>query len=298
MTPIVLCVPGSEALAGVIASELTATIAELEYRQFPDGEYYCRTHTALADREVIVVGTLAHPTDKFLLLAFLASMARDEGARRVGLVTPYLAFMRQDASFAPGEAVTAVHFAKLMSTTFDWLVTVDPHLHRVATLSELYSIPTQVAHAASDIAAWVRTHVAHPYFVGPDLESHQWVQAVADKINAPCLILEKTRRGDRDVSVSTPTIQWQHAGGAYTPVIIDDIISTGRTMLRAVEQVTATGGAAPVCIGIHPVFADDVEAQLRNAGARDVISCNTIAHSTNAICVRTTIAQAVGALLA
>ena len=112
--------------------------------------------------------------------------------------------MRQDIAFHPGEGVTARYFGKLVSQTVDWMVTVDPHLHRLDSLDGIYSIPTTIARAAPAIAQWIAAEVAHPVLVGPDAESVQWVAAVAEACGAPFVILEKTRRGDRDVSVSSP----------------------------------------------------------------------------------------------
>ncbi|HPH65999.1 MAG TPA: ribose-phosphate pyrophosphokinase [Kofleriaceae bacterium] len=293
VVPIIVSAPGSEDHAARLGKQLNVPVAELEVRRFPDGEFYCRLHSDMRGRDVIVVSTLDNPTDKFLLVAFLAETARDLGAKRVGLVAPYLSFMRQDIRFHPGEGITSVYFAKLMSSLVDWLVTVDPHLHRHPSLAPLYKIPTAIARAAPAIGAWVKANVASPILIGPDAESAQWVSVVAKEIGAPHVVLEKIRRGDRDVSISQPNVVW----GERTPVIIDDIISTGRTMLGAVEQVVAQGAPAPICIGIHAVFADAVQETLMAAGASSVISCNTIKHGTNAICVSQAVADTTRALM-
>ena len=111
----VIAVAGSEAHAAAIAEKLGLPVLVPEVRRFPDGELYVRVDADLAGQDVILVGTLTQPADKFLLVAFLAATARDLGARRVGLVAPYLAFMRQDMAFQRGEGVTARYFAKLLS---------------------------------------------------------------------------------------------------------------------------------------------------------------------------------------
>jgi ribose-phosphate pyrophosphokinase len=260
-----------------------------EIRQFPDGELYVRIDHALAD-DVAIVGNLHG--ESFLRVAFLAGTARDLGAKRVGVVAPYLAYMRQDSRFKPGEGVTAHYFGRLVSNTIDWLVTVDPHLHRFDSLDEsaggVYSIPTTVARAAPSIAKWIADEVEHPVLVGPDAESVQWVAAVAERCGAPYVILEKTRRGDRDVSVSAPERKWN----GETPVVIDDIVSTGRTMVEATRQLRAAGSAPPMCIAIHAVFADAVHDELVAAGARGIVTCDTIPHASNRICVSDLLADA------
>src|SRR6185503_12811188 len=122
----------------------------------------------------IILCTLADPDAKFLPLIFAAATARELGAARVGLVAPYLAYMRQDRRFNPGEAVTSRYVAKLISGAFDWLVTVDPHLHRYGALGEIYTIPTRAIHAAPLMSDWIRRNVPDPLIVGPDSESEQW----------------------------------------------------------------------------------------------------------------------------
>lgn len=294
MRPLVIALPGGEGHARRLAARIDADLADVLVRRFPDGEVYVRIHSPVEGRDCVLVGGLDQPGDKLLPLLFLAATARDLGARRVGLATPYLSFMRQDARFHPGEGVTASYFGALMSRTFDWLATVDPHLHRLDALDRVYQIPTRIGRAAPAIAAWIRAEIDRPVIIGPDAESAQWASAVADGCGAPCVVLEKTRRGDRDVSVTAPALD-EHAG--RTPVIIDDIISTARTMIETVEQVRRATPIAPVCVGIHAVFADGAHADLVAAGAARVITCNTIVHPTNAIDVDDALADATRALL-
>ncbi len=294
-TPVVLAVPGHEASVERLCARLAAEPGAALVRSFPDGELLVRIDTPVEGRDVVLVGSLDRPADKLLALLFLAETARDLGAARIGLVAPYLSFMRQDVRFNAGEGITSRYFGALVSRTVDWLVTVDPHLHRLRSLDAVYRIPTRIARSAPAIAAWIRDHVERPLLVGPDAESEQWVSAVADACGAPFQVLEKTRRGDRDVSVTAPDVRGHEA---RTPVLIDDIISTGRTMIEAVRQLAAARMAAPIVIGVHGVFADDALADLRAAGAAQIVTCNTLIHATNAICVWDAIAASTRGMLA
>jgi ribose-phosphate pyrophosphokinase len=293
MRPIVIAVPGCEDHARRIGARLGGEPGETLVRRFPDGEVYVRIDAPVAGRDVVLIGGLDKPGDKLLPLLFLAATARDLGARRVGLVAPYLSFMRQDSRFQPGEGVTSTYFAKLLSDAVDWLVTVDPHLHRLRSLDAIYSIPSRVARAAPAIAAWIQREVERPLLVGPDAESEQWVCAVASLCDAPWLVLEKVRRGDRDVEVSPPDLA-RHRD--RTPVLVDDIISTARTMIATLGHL-AGATAPPVCVGIHAVFADRAHDDLLAAGAARIATCNTIAHPSNAIDVDDAIAAEARAVL-
>ena len=289
--PVLIALPGNEDHARGLAARLECPVLVPEIRQFPDGELYVRIDGEVRG-DAVLVGNASG--DNFLRIAFLAGTARDLGATRVGLVAPYLAYMRQDHRFKPGEGITASYFGRLMSSTVDWLVTVDPHLHRIGDLASVYSIPTTIARAAPAIARWITAEIQQPVLVGPDAESVQWVEAVAAHCGAPFVILEKTRRGDRDVSITSLDRAWND----HTPVLIDDIVSTGRTMIEAARQVRAAGGAPPMCVAIHAVFADALHDTLLAAGASGIVTCDTIPHATNRIAIADQLADAVRQRLA
>jgi ribose-phosphate pyrophosphokinase len=187
--------------------------------------------------------------------------------------------MRQDRRFTRGEAVTSREIARLLSGSFDWLITVDPHLHRYGSLSELYQIPTRVMHAAPLISQWIRENVRDGLIIGRDSESEQWVSSVAADAGLPYSVLQKTRHGDRNVEI---TIRDARVIDGKAPVFVDDIISTGRTMIEAIRSVGTVASLTPVCVAVHGIFADNSDAVLASAGAR-VVTSNSIAHATNAI---------------
>lgn len=279
MKSILVALPGNEILTEKLSTHLKAKIAEVTIRQFPDGETYVRILSDVRDKCVVLLATLHQPDEKLLPLYFLSQTAKSLGAKCTCLVAPYLAYMRQDKVFKPGEGVTSDYFGKLISGFADSLITVDPHLHRRSSLSEVYNIPSEVVHAANVISRWVKENVENPVLVGPDSESEQWVSEVATAAEAPFMVLEKTRHGDRDVEVSVPQVE---EFKEHTPVLVDDIISTARTMIETVGHLKNAGMKAPVCIGVHAVFAGSAYQDLINAGA-EVVTCNTIPHESNKI---------------
>jgi ribose-phosphate pyrophosphokinase len=280
MNPLLLPLPGNEALADTLAERAECSTGRLEVRAFPDEETYLRVDARCEARSVALVCSLDRPDRKLLPLLFAADTLRELGARRVGLVAPYLAYLRQDRRFGDGEAVTSRIFASLLSSRLDWLVTLDPHLHRFRSLDELYTIPTRVAHAAPALASWIAANVARPLLVGPDAESQQWVADVAQRTGAPHVVATKVRRGDRDVEVSLPDLGPQRG---RTPVVLDDIVSSAHTMIQTVRQLVAAGLPAPVCVGVHGIFARDAERALEQAGAARIVTTRSVPHPTNAI---------------
>ncbi len=291
MKPLLFPLPGNEEFTRRLSAGLSdADIGSLVTRRFPDGETYVRLAADVTDRSVVLVCTLDRPDDKTLRLLFAADAARALGAARIGLVAPYLGYMRQDKRFLPGEAVTSSSYAGLLSRVVDWIVTVDPHLHRRASMSEVYSIPVSVCHAAPKLSAWIKAHVPDAFVVGPDVESEQWVSAVARAAGVPHVTLEKTRRGDRDIELKFPALEtWR----GRTPVLVDDIISSGRTMEVAVGELVGLGFPQPTVLGVHGLFADDSFERLKAAGAVRVISTNTVRHETGELDVSDIVADAI-----
>jgi ribose-phosphate pyrophosphokinase len=280
MSAVILSLPDSAALARRISELVAMPLGAVESRVFPDGESYLRIDTECAHESVVLVCTLDRPNHKILPLLFLADAARALGARRVGLVAPYLAYLRQDRQFRPGEAVTSRTFARLLSGYMDWLVTIDPHLHRYHTLNDVYGVPNRVVHAAPALAAWIAAHVNRPVLVGPDAESTQWVTEVADRIGAPHVVMRKTRHSDRAVEVSAPDMEDYRQ---HTPVVVDDVASTAQTMIETVKRLVAAGLRAPVCVAVHALFSDMAERALRDAGAAQIATTTSVVHPTNMI---------------
>jgi ribose-phosphate pyrophosphokinase len=280
--------PGNEAMAAAVARHMQADVVAPTAREFPDGEAYIRIDAELRACTVAIVQTLSHPDAKFLPLIFAADTARALAAAKVGLIAPYLAYMRQDREFQHGEAVTSKSVAKLLSGSFDWLVTVDPHLHRYKSLSDIYTIPSTTLHAAPLISQWIGKNVENPLLIGPDIESTQWVGEVARRIDAPFTVLEKTRLGDRSVNVRlSDSIKIQ----GRTPVLVDDIVSSGETMVQAVRLVKHLTESGPVCVAVHGIFAGDSDRRLQEEGAR-LVTSNSVPHASNAMDVSGLLAEA------
>ncbi len=282
MTPLAfnLFYPERQSLGATLIGALKAQPARYEMRQFPDGESYVRLDDEVSGRDIIIIANLHQPDSKFLRLAYLCGTLKELGAQHITLISPYLPYMRQDTRFKPGEAVSSRFFARYLSALVDKLVTVDPHLHRYQALSEIYSIPTRVVTANQLVAHWIRQHVSTPVIIGPDSESAQWAAKTAELVGCPHLVLEKTRRGDKEVEIAMPDIS--HLRDRI-PVLVDDIISTGRTMIETANRLQQMGLQAPVCIGVHALFSDDAMEKMRQAGISQIVTCDTIAHPTNGI---------------
>jgi ribose-phosphate pyrophosphokinase len=272
-----------------LARRLGVPCQLVECHHFPDGE--SRVRIDPRPERAIVFRSLHHPNEKLLELLLLASVLSD-GARPI-LVAPYLPYMRQDAAFRPGEAVSQRIVGRLIADAFEAVVSVDPHLHRTASLETVFpGSVTVVVSAAPVLAETIRSAGGEkPLLVGPDCESEPLVAAVARQAGADHLVLDKTRRGDRDVSVESTRLA--HVRGRRV-VLIDDLVSTGATLIETAKLLREAGCTDLEALIVHALFDETAAAALAAAGIERIRSSDTIAHPTNAFCVAPLLAQAIG----
>ena len=277
---VLFSIPGNELMCHSLTELLHVEPGEAIIRHFPDGETYVKVISNVYEKEAIIVCSLHHPDNKILPLYFLAKTLKEFRASSVTLVAPYLAYMRQDKRFTDGECISSELFGRLISGFVDKLITIDPHLHRKSSLKEIYSIHCSVLHASPLISKWIKENINNPILIGPDSESEQWVSEVAANADAPFIILEKIRKGDRKVQVSVPEVEKYKD---HTPVLVDDIISTAHTMIETIGHLKKAGMKPSICIGIHPVMASRAYDKLIKAGAEKIVTCNSITHPSNEI---------------
>ena len=283
-TPFLLCLEDEAGIAGRAAVAAGWTLSVVERHRFPDGELRLRLPPALPPRVVVWRG-LHQPNEKLVELLLIARGARSLGAQWLGLVTPYLAYMRQDIAFHPGEVVSQRVVGTFLAELFDAVLTVDPHLHRVATLHE--AVPLRdaslavVLSGAPLLADLIAQHHSAPLLLGPDEESLQWVASAAQARGWNHAACVKERHGDRHVTIALPALPV--AGRAV--VLLDDVASSGQTLVEATRLLRAAGAATVDVAVTHALFAGDAIERVRAAGARHVWSTDCIPHPSNAVSI-------------
>ena len=279
-------------LAQALAEALGWPLAAIERHRFPDGETRLRLPHSLPLQVALLRG-LHHPNDKLAELMLAAAGARELGAERLTLVSPYLAYMRQDMAFTPGEVVSQRHIGRLLSTWFDAVITVDPHLHRVPTMDAVVPGRRGVAlTAALLLGEFVAGRVPGALLLGPDEEADQWVRIAAAAHGLDHAVCRKQRHGDRDVDVALPGAEVN--GRAV--VLFDDVASTGRTLMAAARGALSRGAASVDVAVTHALFVGDAVAQVHAAGVRHVWSSDCVPHASNAVSVVPLLAAALRSL--
>lgn len=271
-----------------LAQAAGMALACIARHRFPDGELKLRLPAELPAR-VVVLRTLNAPNEKLTELLLVAQAARTLGARQLTLVAPYLAYMRQDIAFTPGEVVSQRIVGHFLAGLFDAVITVDPHLHRVATLQEAVPVPQAVVLSGAPLLAdEIAAHHQHPLLVGPDEESAQWIAQAAQVHGFDFGVCRKVRHGDRDVQIALPDI----AVRDRAVVLLDDVASSGHTLAGAARLLLAAGAASVDVAVTHALFAGDALQVITDAGVGQVWSTDTIQHPSNTVRMAQAIAQA------
>ena len=278
---LILAFADEAALAQRLAAALAWPLALVDEHDFPDGETRLRLPPRLPERVVLLRG-LQQPNAKLTPLLLAAAGARELGSRHLTLVSPYLAYMRQDMAFTPGEVVSQRHLGALLATSFDAVITVDPHLHRVTTMDQVVSGRRGVAlSAAALLGGHVALQVSGALLLAPDEEAGQWVRAAALAHGLEHAVCRKLRHGDREVDVALP----EHDVAGRAVVLLDDVASTGRTLAAAARGALSRGAASVDVAVTHALFVGDALQQVHAAGVRHVWSSDCVPHPSNAVSV-------------
>jgi ribose-phosphate pyrophosphokinase len=258
-----------------IANHLRVPFRKLDVGFFPDSELRVQFPCDVKGEDVVLVQSLHPPNTALFELVIALTTAREMGAHSVTLVIPYMAYLRQDKRFHPNECKSN-SIAALLISSADRIITIDPHLHRVKALGKIFKAKVKTLSANVLLAAFIAKHYKNELIIGPDAESYQWAARIARRVRAHAIVLKKKRYGSRKVSIRIRGAGIEGAGlRNKTAVIVDDIISSGHTMMETVKEAKRLGAKRVVCLCVHGLFAENALAKLRKLGA--------VVHATNTV---------------
>jgi ribose-phosphate pyrophosphokinase len=266
----------SEALAAKVALELNVRPTKLEIKKFPDGEKYLRVLEDVKGEDAIIIQSVCRTPDELLFeYLLLVDALKDLGAKRVVSFLPYFAYARQDERFNPGEALSFKTVTKLIEGVgTDEIYTIDMHQHRVLKSSEVFNIPSHNLSAMPLLADYVeKAGTLHkPLVIGPDVEAEQWARLAAERLHTDYDVFEKKRLGAEKVQIRP-----RKANAKDRDVlIVDDIISTGGTIVEAVKILLAQGAKKVDVACTHPLLMGDALERIYETGAENVIGTDTV----------------------
>ena len=266
-------------VAGRLSEAASVPLYIIQHHRFPDGESLV-TLPAAAPPTTVLYASLHDPDARLMPLLLAANAARHSGASRVHLVAPYLPYLRQDKVFSPGQSISAQVLGALLGAAFERIITVDPHLHRIHDLDEVVGEGRgHVLTAAGPIRAFLEVTIPNAYLLGPDEESMQWLRAISQGTH-DLQAGTKVRSGDFEVHIELPD---PTALRGRNVVIVDDVASSGRTLAAATRAALAANASSVDCVVTHAIFAGHALEVIRQAGAEEIWSTDSIAHPTNRI---------------
>jgi ribose-phosphate pyrophosphokinase len=273
--------PSSSRDAVRLALRLGIPFHEIAVHRFPDEEISVTVGPAAPT--TILYASLDRPNEKLIALAFAADALRRGGARRLILLAPYLCYMRQDAAFRDGEAISQKVVGALIAGCVDRVITVDAHLHRTPDIRAVFpGIVSDNLSAMPAIAETLSKAGLDPatIVVGPDAESRPWVSDLAGRLGLSHIVSQKTRQGDRAVKIGFAD---QTRISGHPALIVDDIVSSGGTMIACASALVAAGATTIDAIVTHALFPEDAYHDMVRSGIRSIRSSHSVPHFTNAI---------------
>ena len=273
--------PSSASDAARLAERLCLPMHQIAQHSFPDAEM--RVTIGPVSPTTIIYASLDRPNDKLITLLFAAEALRRGGCKRIVLLSPYLCYMRQDAAFRDGEAISQTAVGQLLAGIADRVITVDAHLHRTHYIAMVFpGIESVNLSAMPAIAEALRITGLDPatVVIGPDAESRPWVSDLAGRLGLSHAVARKDRRSDRSVEIS-----FDEPGliAGHPALMIDDIVSSGGTLIACAKALAAAGAATIDAIVTHALFPVALLRDMNLAGIRSIRSTHGVPHPTNAI---------------
>lgn len=273
----------SRDLAKELAAILQCPYVQAATTRFPDGECYTRIdHKKLDDDVVIVQNT--YPDVNMIEMFLLQDAARRLGAKSITLVIPYFGYARQDRVFKPGEPQSARVMAEHLDMVCDRVITVDIHKEDVLNY---FTCPSEDLKAAETIAEYFSERNID-LVLAPDLGAVSRAKAVANRLGVKSDHLEKVRLSGSEVKMEPSEMDCE----GKNVLIVDDMISTGGTIIAAAYALRGAGASGVSVACTHGVFVDNAIERLTGSSLDTILCCNTLENELSHISVAPIIADA------
>jgi ribose-phosphate pyrophosphokinase len=254
-------------LAEKLAVSLNSSIVDISIKRFPDNELYIRINQDLTNENIIIVQS-TYPDDKIIELLILQNSVREAGAENITTIIPYYGYSRQDKRFNKGEPISAEVLAHHIQLETDKIITIDPHKDHIL---DFFSIPAQCVSAIPEIAKCLQEK-AVDMLLAPDKGALERTKEAADIIQCDCDYLEKIRIDGNTVKMKPKNLDVKDKSVA----IIDDIISTGGTMAKAIHELKKQEAEKIFAACTHGLFIGNAINKLQRAGCDEIIATDTV----------------------
>jgi len=280
---IVVSGSASRSLSKTLSDEMGVSLAKVGSKRFPDDEGYVRILDALDGEEVVLVQT-SYPDEKIVELFLLQDAIREFKVKKIITVIPYYGYARQDKKFNTGEPISARILAKHIQLSTDSIITVDIHKESIL---DWFDIPAKNISGMPQIGAYLK-NLKPEIIIAPDKGAQNLAKKVAEVIGCSWDYLEKTRIDGEHVEMKAKNLSVSGKNVA----IVDDIIATGGTIVKATEHLKSQGAKKVYAACTHGLFAKNALSRLQGVCDK-VISTDTIENETSVVSVAKEVALAI-----
>ena len=257
----------SKTVAEDLSKKLGAPLAGTISRRFPDDEFYVRVMDDISGEHVIIVQT-TYPDPNIVELFLLQNAVKESGAKEISVVIPYFGYARQDTKFENGEPISAKAMAGLIGLNADRVITVDPHKEHIL---KFFSTSAFSCSAVPELAKYLKKKDID-MVLAPDKGALDRAKKASEIIGCDFDYMEKTRIDGETIEIKPKKLDAQNKNAA----IIDDIISTGGTMAKSIQELKKNGAKNVFVACTHGLFAGDAVKKLNSAGCNEIISTDTV----------------------
>ncbi|MDR0268897.1 ribose-phosphate pyrophosphokinase [Paenibacillus sp.] len=262
-------------LAESICENLGAELGNVTLSRFKNGEIYVNYEESIRNCDVFLVQSFSHPINElFVELLVMIDAAKRASARTINIVIPYYGYARQERKSAPREPISAKMVADVLTTTgASRVITIDLH---APAIQGFFNIPVDHLTALDLIGDYLKSlKLELPVIVSPDAGRAKTAEKLANYLDSPFSIMFKKRPAHNE-SVITHVIG---DVGGRTPVIIEDLIDTGSTIINVVESLRERGASQAIVCATHGLFSGDALQRLNHPHIREVVVTDSIAIS-------------------
>ncbi|WP_123042813.1 ribose-phosphate diphosphokinase [Cohnella candidum] len=262
----------NEPLARKIAEQLGLPLGKIKLSRFKSGEVYVHYEETIRNCDVFLIQSYSHPiNDYFVELLVMIDAAKRASARTINVVLPYYGYARQERKAAPREPISAKMVADVLTTVgATRVITIDLH---APAIQGFFNIPVDHLTALDLISDHLKSlNLPNPVVVSPDAGRASTAEKLANQLNAPFAIMIKKRPAHNE-SVITHVIGEVEG---CTPIIIEDLIDTGTTIVNVVESLKERGAEDVYVCATHPLFSANAIQKLDHPFIREVVVTDSI----------------------
>ena len=262
-------------LALALSKNLGLRLSELEIFIFPDGERRVRVLDKVIGENTFVVQSTCNPTDQnYMELFFIIDALKRSGAKSVTAIIPYLGYQRQDHVFREGEAVSVKVIAEILENIgTDKVIAIDLHSMKI---EESFNIPIFHLSALSIFARFIKEKGwdhDNTGLVSPDMGGIRRIKMLSKMLGGmPFAVIQK----NRDLASGKISAEKVEGTVGKRAIIIDDMISSGGTIVMAANLLKKKGAEEIMVFETHPVFSEKASKNLQESELKEVYVTDTI----------------------